>query len=204
MKTLPCLAMCLSPLLLASTPPRVAQHGPWTVFGQILGQPLTVPECRHKLMGDGTPFSTYEDDPAVTCYEPDIALRDAPWRRGSLDFPLRQIPLIIHGSSGFTLIVNGRLEGLEFDTLNYSSRRGIVSELSAKFGPPSSATRTTPDPAGIPVPGMLYEWNLPGLYVAYRDIDTSVDYGNLLIETSEMHALRLRHERDDAVRRTAL
>jgi len=146
MKTLPCLAMCLSPLLLASTPPRVAQHGPWTVFGQILGQPLTVPECRHKLMGDGTPFSTYEDDPAVTCYEPDIALRDAPWRRGSLDFPLRQIPLIIHGSSGFTLIVNGRLEGLEFDTLNYSNRRGIVSELSAKFGPPSSHPGSSRDP----------------------------------------------------------
>lgn len=204
MKALPNFALCLAPLLSAATPPRPAQHGPWTVFGQTLGQPLTVPECKHKLMADGTPFSTYEDDPAVTCFEPDIALSDAPWRRGTLDFPLKQIPLIVDGYFGYTLVIDGELEGLEFDTLDYSHRDGIVAELARKFGRPTTVTRTTAEPADIPVPAMVFEWNLSDLYVKYRDVDYSVEYGSLRIETPTMHALRLRHERDSMARRTAL
>jgi hypothetical protein len=115
------------------------------VFGQTLGQPLAVPECKHKLMGDGTPFSTYEDNPAVTCFEPDIALSDAPWRRGSLDFPLKQIPLIVHGYFGYTLVIDGKLEGLQFDTLDYPTGTGSSPNSARSSGAPPGSPGPRPN-----------------------------------------------------------
>jgi hypothetical protein len=190
--------------LTAATPPPPPPQS-WTVFGLELGKPLAIPECHHKVSSRGFVFSTYEDDPAETCYEPDIELQGAPpWRRGSVNFPLKKMPLILHLNSGYTLIVNGKLEGLQFDTLNYGNTDAIIRELSVKFGRPTSVTRFTANPANVPVPATHAEWRLPNLYVSYRNIDYSVDYGALLIETPIMQVARRVKERAQEAERTKL
>jgi len=50
---------------------------------------------------------------------------------------------------------------------------------------------------------MVFEWNLTDLTVEYRDIDYSVEYGSLRIDTPVMHGLRLRHEHESMAGRTA-
>lgn len=189
--------------LTAAAPPSPQ---PWTVFGLELGKPLSIPMCRHKVLPGGLVSQfTYEDDPAETCYEPDIELNGAPpWRRGTVAFPLKRMPQIVYGNRGYTLIVNGSLEGLQFDTLNHGSTGSIIGELSEKFGHPTSVTRFTANPSGIPVPATHAEWRLPNLYVSYRNIDYSVEYGSLLIETRVMQGARRMYERAQDAERTKL
>jgi hypothetical protein len=193
-------AISLGLLTAATAPPQQ-----WAVFGLELGKPPSIPVCQHKILSGGLVSQfTYENDPAETRYEPDRQITDTPWRRGSVNFPLKRMPLILHENTGFTLIINGRIEGLQFDTLSYGNTNGIISELTAKFGKPTSVTRFIANPEGIPIPATHAEWKLPGLYVSYRNIDSSVEFGYLLIETWVMQALRRSHEQGQAQQRTKL
>ena len=177
----------------------------WTIFGLELGKPATTAQCKLKTYADGSKSEfVYEDDPAEICIEPDIQLRDAPWRRGSVNFPLKRIPLIVHGSSGFTLVVEGKLEGLQFDTMSYAHQDAIIQELTAKFGRPTSVHRVTATPHGIPIPATEAEWQLPDLYVRYESVGYSVDYGGLWIETPVMQAVRRKFEAHNRAQRPKL
>ena len=93
-------------------------------------------------------------DPAESCYEPDIQLSDAPWPRGAFAFPIRRTPLIMRGNTGFTLMIDGKLEGVQIETLGYGNIDGIMGELSAKYGKPLSVARTQSTVAGISAPGV--------------------------------------------------
>lgn len=195
--------IALASVAAASAPAEAPKS--WTIFGMELGKPVALPTCKHKaLPGGGLSQYVYEDDPAETCHEPDIVLRDAPWRRGAVNFPLARIPLIVRGSTGFTLIVEGKLEGLQFDTPGYSHASAIIDELAQKFGRPSSVTRTTATPSNIPVPAVHAEWKLQNLYVSYRSIDYSIDSGFLEIETPTMQALRKKRQQEQENERTKL
>lgn len=200
MKPLRAIAALPLMLLAAATPPAE----PWTVFGLRLGEPVSLPMCPKKVVGGRVSTYLYEDDPAETCHEPDRQLRGVPWRRGSVNFPLQRMPLILHINSGFTLIADGRLEGLNFETLDHTNTDAILTELTGKFGPPSSVTRTVGGPTGVGLPAVHAEWKLRGLYVSYRNIDRSIEYGTLDIETPAMRALRGEREAQQARERTAL
>ena len=189
----------------SSTSPSPAAPTSWTVFGLPLGEPLSIPLCKHRLLPDGTVMDRlYEENPAQTCYEPDIQLRDAPWRRGSVDFPLAKAPLILHENGGLTLMVDGKLEGLRFDTLSYGNTEGIIDELRKKFGPPTSVTHITATPNGVPIPAIDAEWQLPNLYVSYINIKNSVEYGFLEIRTPTMQRLEKALDKSREEQRTAL
>lgn len=181
-----------------------APSAPWTVFGLELGKPVALPECKHKILAGGFVSQTYEDNPVQVCHEPDIQLSDAPWRRGWVHFPKDRSPLIIRGTFGNTHIVAGKLEGLSFDTPGYASSKGIIGELTEKFGRPTSVRPITATPSGVPIPALHAEWRLPGLYVSYRSIDYSVEYGELLIETPVLSNLRRAKDVSEVARRTKL
>ncbi len=112
--------------------------------------------------------------------------------------------LILPLSSGYTLIVDGRLEELQFDALSHVNTDGIISELSAKLGKPTSVTRFTATPSGVAFPAIHAEWQLRNLHVSYRTVDYRVDYGALLIETPVMQRVRRAHEQEQDAQRTTL
>jgi hypothetical protein len=171
-----------------------ATGAPPSVFGLEFGKPLSIPVCRHQVLPGSTVSITYESEPAVTCYEPDIQLRDAPWRCGEIDFPMAKSPIIMDGNSAYTLIIDGKLEGLEIETLNHNHTEAIARELAAKFGKPTSIEHDQAEVEGIAVPSLVFTWRLRGLTVTYANIDDSMDYGQVLIETPAME--RVRRERD--------
>lgn len=177
----------------------------WTVFGVELGRPPSMPVCKHTVLFDGHVSEyTYESDPKEICYEPDIQLRDASWRRGSINFPLSKTPTILSFNKCNSSIIDDKIEGLECSSLNYSVSDDIIQEIISKFGRPSSITRFTAMPAGIPVPATHVEWRLPNIYVSYRNIDRSVDHGSLLIETPIMQRARRMQELADRAARAKL
>ncbi len=131
-------------LSLVLLPAAGQAQAPWTVYGIELGQPVALPTCKHKILSNGQPSQyIFEDDPAETCHEPEIQLRDAPWQRGSVNFPRRKQPLISAFNSGYTLIIDGKVEGLQFSTLGDANTNAIINELSTKFGRPTSISKTT-------------------------------------------------------------
>jgi hypothetical protein len=205
MKIVRTLAILAASVALSAASPPAPAPAPTTVFGMELGKPLAIPMCKRKMMPGGYLSKyTYEDDPAETCYEPDIQLSDAPWRRGSVDFPLSRTPSFLALNTGFTLIVDGKLEGLQFSTLGHANTNAIIGELTAKFGRPSSVSRTTSTISGIAVPAIEAEWRLPTLHVSYRNIDTEVEHGFLEIETTAMHERRSAHQQAQEAGRTRL
>jgi hypothetical protein len=194
------LAVIASGYIVAGASPE-----PMTVFGLELGKPLTIPVCERKLMPGGYRSQfTYESDPKETCYEPDIQLSDAPWRRGSVNFPLQSTPSILPFNSGFTLIVDGKLEGVQFSTRGYGDADVILNQLTGKFGKPTSLDETTSTVSGIPLPAIEAHWRLPNLHVSYISIDQSVEYGLLRVETDVMWRIRDAHERAKAAQRIEL
>lgn len=181
-----------------------AAGAPPTVFGLEFGKPPSIPVCKHQVLPGGTVSITFESEPAVTCYEPDIQLRDAPWRRGSIDFPMGKSPVIMDGNSAYTLVINGKLEGLEIETLNHNHTEAIARELAAKFGKPTSIEHDQAEVEGIAVPSLVFTWRLHGLTVTYTNIDDDMDYGQVLIETPAMQRLRRQFEDSTTKARTAL
>jgi hypothetical protein len=181
-----------------------ATGAPPTVFGLEFGKPLSIPVCKHQVLPGGTVSITYESEPAVTCYEPNIQLRDASWRRGTIDFPMGKAPVFMDGNVLYTLVIDGKLEGLQIETLNHNHTAAIARELAAKFGKPTSIEHDKAEVEGIAVPSLVFTWQLHGLTVTYTNIDDSMDYGQVLIETPAMQ--RLRHDRDESASkaRTAL
>lgn len=181
-----------------------ATGAPPTVFGLEFGKPLSIPVCRHQLLPGGTVSITYESEPAVTCYEPDIQLTGAPWRRGSVDFPTGTKPIVTKINMINTLIIDGRLEGLEISTPDHNHTLLIVDELTKKFGKPTEVRHQQAEVEGIAVPALEFTWRLRGLTVTYTNIDDDMDYGNIEIETPAMQRLRHDHDESASKARTAL
>ncbi|MDP9421360.1 MAG: hypothetical protein M3Q19_00750 [Pseudomonadota bacterium] len=166
-----------------------------TLFGLEFGKPVSLPTCpRARLPGGGVSEFLYEQRPSQTCHEPEIQLRDAPWRRGSINFPLNAVPLIMRGNTGFTLIVGGKLEGIDIDTLSHNNTNAIIRELTGKFGKPTSVIRDKAVVAGIALPSVVATWRLPAITVTYTNINDDLDAGRLLVETPVMQRLRRQNE----------
>lgn len=182
-----------------------APGAPPTVFGLEFGKPLSIPVCKPEVLPDGTAVpSVYEREPAVMCYEPDIQLRGAPWRRGSVDFPIDKKPLVSKINMINTLIIDGRLEGLEISTPDHNHTLLIVDELTRKFGKPTEVRHQQAEVQGIAVPALEFTWRLHGLAVTYTNIDDDIDYGSIEMETPAMERLQRKHDESASKARTAL
>lgn len=181
-----------------------ASSTPMTVFGLTLGQPLTIPECRRARLPDGRLSElVYEREPGQTCFEPDTPVKGRPWRRGSLDFPLDRIPTIMSGNSCYTLMIEGRLEGLDLDTPGPANAKEIIRQLSVKFGK-AVVMADTVSIDGIPVPSTHARWHVNGVSVQYDSVGPGVSRGTLLIQTDKLRALREASDRANAESRTPL
>ena len=175
-----------------------------TVFGLEFGKPISLPTCRHPMLAGSVLSEAFEPKPAITCSEPDAQVTGAPWRRGSVDFPTSQQPLVSKVNMINTLIVSGKLEGLEVSTPDHNHTLLIVDELTKKFGKPTEARHQQAEVQGIAVPALEFSWRLRGLTVTYTNIDDDLDYGSIEIETPVMQKLRSEHQDANVKARTVL
>lgn len=182
-----------------------APTSPMTVFGLELGQPIQLPECAHTRLPDGSMSEySYDLNPAETCRDPDIQLRDAPWRRGWIVFPMQRGPLIMSSNMASYFVVDGIVVGLHAETLDHNNTEAIMRELTAKFGRPTSVENDTEVIEGIAVPARTAVWRLPQLVVRYRNIDRDIRHGSLLVMTPRFEQIRTSREREELQARTPL
>jgi hypothetical protein len=198
----PIYSLVAAALMQGTTPPTTV--GP-TVLGQELGRPIALPECPHKRWPDGRMSpDLYERYPNIICHTPPIQLRDAPWQRADLYFPTDKIPLIMRGHMGDLIVIDGKLEGIRFETLGYGNAEAIISEVSAKFGKPVSIEKISPTIAGISVPARLVMWKSQGLIIRYETIWADVANGKIEFMTQNYFKAAERHRLQQADARTDL
>ena len=192
----------VAPLLMCNAAPI---GSPTAVFGIEVGQPVHLPECSlHRFEGGATFPEMYEQIQAVMCYERDIQPRDAPWRRGWIEFPPQQAPLILHGHMISYFVVDGLVAGLHAETLDRTNTDAIMRELTEKFGRPTSVENGSRAIEGIEVPLRVARWRLPWALVEYRNVGEEISFGTLMVMTPAFERLRDAHDRADLQARTPL
>lgn len=174
------------------------------VFGIQLGAPAALPECKRMVLTyphpDGSP-APYETVQPATCQQmPEAAAPTS----GAVVFTREQMPSILYGKLVVTAIIDGRVQGLYAATLGLRNSDTVISQLTSKFGQPSSASDEKVMIDGIAVSGKVIEWERPGYSVEYHTVRYSADYGQLMVETTEGHDHRLQVARDRDAQRTPL
>jgi hypothetical protein len=129
LKTASCLPLlCLTMHAFASPP---------TVYGIQLGAPPAFSECEKRQYGAywayAAPTSLCLQAPQASAGNLDLS------RTVMIAFPFSQRPANASGSTIGAVLVDGNVEALVISTLGYQFQDNILSDLTTKFGTPTSS-----------------------------------------------------------------
>lgn len=152
-----------------------------TVFGLPLGEPLSVPECARSSYG----YVVITDK---ICFE---RLFEKEHARGSIvsetvsiRFPISELPSIVNGTSMLALVLNGRLEGIGFNTHGVSDQEIVLSALKKKYGEPKVfLPHTVQNLMGASFKVFTALWQLPNIVVTFQSTTGEIDAGLVNIDT---------------------
>lgn len=171
---------------------------------------MTLPECqRIKLdiqLPDGD-LPSYDTIQPKTCQELPGKVTGSSMRRGSIDFPHDQAPLIIISDGLLTYFsaTSDNVIAIEASTVGYGRAENIVGELTAKFGKPTIDRIDKQVVDSTPLPSRHVVWRRAGFTVDYQSIsDVDVRYGELMIRTDDYDRLDGADAVKDVSRRTPL
>ena len=172
-----------------------------TIYGVQLGAAITLPECRYH---SGNPEYGYDVDQPVMCaWKPEAAPEfGRPWLGATIQFPLKSSPLIIRNYILTTMLSGDRVVGIEFFTRGVSAQEVALSELTAKFGKPSSVVRATAMGASFPV--VHATWTGPKFTVTFDGVEDKIDAGHVVIDTVEGAQMRKAADAAERASRPAL
>ena len=155
-----------------------------SVFGLKLGQPLPMPECERSARGD------YAEMTRQTCFQ-------SKFRGGriSIKFPYEQKPQIVAEDTIYCIVVDGILEGIQFETLGLSIANRVLTELTNKYGKPLSVQRPIiQNRMGAQFDSVDAVWHLPNLRVFFYGVMHRLDSGMVYIHTLKGDAENRRME----------
>lgn len=156
-----------------------------SVFGLKLGQPLPpMPECERSARGD------YAETTRQTCFQ-------SKFRGGriSIKFPYKQKPQIVAEDTIYCIVVDGILEGIQFETLGISLANRVLTELTNKYGKPLLVQRPIiQNRMGAQFDSVDAVWHLPNLRVSFYGVMHRLDSGMVYIHTLKGDAENRRME----------
>lgn len=173
-------------LALASALPAAQAE---SVFGFVLGEKLTLPDCPYRVTAGGTRLE--EMNPPVVCVAPAHALNgyDIPVRE--IRFPLQETPPIVKNSVVFPLEIDGRLIGLHFITAGLSTQDLVLQQLTDKFGAPARVERAqVQNLAGGTFGAVQATWQRADLQVRFDSTALKLTAGEVFIDTPAAVQLR--------------
>jgi hypothetical protein len=160
------------------------------IFDLPLGEPVPLPECQHSDLGGHTKSkSIYAEDQPTTCQVPAGVEFPSRPNAGAIIFARLKAPWFIKSNRIETLVVEGRLEGVEAVVKPITASSGLAMELINKFGIPTQNGTEPVTTGGLPMLHMA--WDRPAYvvdYTAKADVNTA---GTFRVETSRGRALRL-------------
>src|SRR5687767_4273408 len=142
-----------------------------TVFGFSFGQPFTLPECERTSYG-------YKIDIRNVCFErlsdsksknrKNQALEPMVNETVKVRFPVLDGPQIVKGDGFLALILNGKLEGIGFNTLGVRNADSVLQTLKQKFGAPATVvSKKVRNVMGASFDAFHATWALSDLYITF-------------------------------------
>lgn len=172
-----------------------------TVFGFVLGKPLSLPECQFKMVGTA---KLYEPIPPQTCAQDPIKIDTygQPVRR--IIFAQAEAPDIVKNWQMIALEAGGNLVGLEFFTAGAVSQDLVFQTLARQYGKPTrKTTSAVGNNYGASAQAISAAWASRQLNVTFDGIQDRLDRGRVVINTPEAAALRQQWDtNDNSARRT--
>lgn len=160
--------------------------GALTIFGLVLGEPLSLPECARDAI-----LKSYAVRQSETCQE--IWTGPQPhkaWDQQLIIFPLERAPLIAGTTIG-TMIKGGRLIGVTFSTLGIEDQDEVLRQLTTKYGKPTTLSRRkVSTAAGAEFEALTATWDLPSGMVLFDSAPSRIDRGRVDVLTTEAKRLR--------------
>jgi hypothetical protein len=159
------------------------------VFGLQIGAELTLPECERIKIGSAF---TYSESQQRWCYERIdrngmLSLNEAIL----IKFPLNEWPRIVNGLSLVGQLIDGRLEGVGFNTFGLKAAPDVLQKLTEKYGSPSDSERyEVQNRLGAKFTTVRAIWNFSNLVVVFRGLSDSLDTGLVNIDTPRCKAAR--------------
>ncbi len=175
-------------LLLFSAQPTSAQD--MKVFGIPLGQPFTIAECEPAIYG-------YKGDTTSVCFDrlSESAKRKDKKKQVSepvvndlvkVRFPITEGPGLIAGDGFLARILDGKLEGIGFNTLGVSNADSVLKKLKEKYGSPTTlVSRKVQNRLGASFDAIEASWAFPDLYVTFDSAVYWLDSGLVNIDTKK-------------------
>ena len=158
-----------------------------TVFGVPLGAQLQISECGKKDVGGLTIYPPA----AATCFErlgtQERVRATAPVENDSIliRFAAAEAPAVMSGGTGIGLVVNGRLEGLTFNTRGVDAQAQAMDALKQAFGEPTSiAPKLVENSLGQSFDSFDAVWKSPQVEILFRGVTSRVDVGLLSVASA--------------------
>jgi hypothetical protein len=179
------------------TQSTVAQSAPdvktnTKVFGLEIGADLSLPECQRTKLSRNR--FIYSGNDRLWCYERlDKGKDGTPVVNETIEikFPFGDRPEIVSGLSLIGQILDGRLEGIGFNTLGVENAGEVLKKLTEKYGKPTvSQPVEVQNKMGARFTTVQADWNFSNLIVVFQGVASSLDSGLVTIDTPRCNAWR--------------
>lgn len=152
-----------------------------TVFGIPLGQDFSLPECKKKSYGYsiGTDQICFERISGKEKETGPIITESVMVR-----FPITEAPAIVKGNVLLARVIDGKLEGLAFDTMGIRNADIVLAKLKEKFGEPKVVLPgTVKNRLGASFETYDVAWSVQNIVVLFKSVTGSLDSGLVHIDT---------------------
>ncbi|MDP3815720.1 hypothetical protein [Pseudomonas sp.] len=161
---------------------RSSHHVNGSVFGKALGSRFSVPECKKNKYGVG-----YNIDPKTTCFEHVASSDTNPNEFTGYVRVLSaydEIPDVVHGIYYYALLINGKLEGIYFDTGGIKNMDFVYGKLQGKYGVPSTKNlRIVKNIYGATFDVTNAQWTTDNTIITFLGATGTIDSGSVRIFT---------------------
>ena len=156
-----------------------------TIFGIPLGTSFTLSQCSYRRLDSSTIF--YNPPSQGSCYE--IIASDGRTTLEAndtvqVDWSTDEAPKLASGDSAIIQLLNGKVEGVGFNTMGVEFQQRDLQMLVAKFGQPTTIkTPTVSNILGVVTQVIVATWNVDGIQVYFNSAEDGLDKGLVNIDT---------------------
>jgi hypothetical protein len=156
-----------------------------TVLGVSLNAPISVPECKRNIAGTGYDYEFTKEACFIHGYRVDKNKPSAPPENGKVEIklPLQEQPFFFKNYL-VCYIIDGKVQGVKFQTTGHQYQRETLDLLVKKYGSPSTNNaKPLQNAYGAKYQAEEFIWDLPGLSVVYSSVTDKIDVGSIAIMT---------------------
>ena len=172
------LLFCVSPISVSTV-----YADDMTVFGISLGQEFSLPECAKASYGYriGTKQVCFE-----RLFEKEKLAGPIVTDSVRIRFPLADSPAIVTGAVLIGRVIDGKLEGVGFNTIGTRNADTVLDRLKEKYGEPNVfLPRVVQNRLGASFDAFDAAWSGQNLEVHFQSVMGSLDSGLVIIDTKK-------------------